>query len=453
MSTVQSSAIPIENIVASPTNPRTVFEGIEELAKSIKEHGVIQAIVVRPLEKMGGQRGRPSVVDKKFEIIAGERRFRAAKLAGLSTIPCTIRDVDQTDAIALQVVENLQREDVSPIDLARSLAVMQEAKTIDEIAVLVGKSKSWVYQIIQLNKLTELGRGLLTKLPWFSVFHAVELARAPEDIQNQIAARLSPYTTWSVDTVNHEVQHLVRLAEAARHREEAARREAEKPKLEGLDLEEPKPEPARAFTGFTMKVDEPAADPEANDEDDEVELELQSPEGPKEVKVDTDKVDWGGSWPNVSAYALGVLALWPTKNILTPAGDKSALIVERPLLICILECIWKEMQQMWQKRCCKILGWSPVNQNPEKEYSHASYDSLPSHYLKDATIDATIRALLVMVLIYDLNPDVSWRNPGQTDTAVALRKALGISIPEIDKEARLWIEQATKSIRKKRPNP
>ena len=136
--------IPLENIVANPRQPRTKFdqEAIEELAASIKQLGVIQPITVR---KKG----------KKFDLISGERRLRAAKLAGLKTIPAYIRLADDRDMLEMALVENIQREDLDPIEIALSFQAMidQLNLTQDEMSKRVGKKRSTITNYLRLLKL------------------------------------------------------------------------------------------------------------------------------------------------------------------------------------------------------------------------------------------------------------------------------------------------------------
>ncbi len=136
--------IPLEDIVANPRQPRTKFdqEAIEELAASIKQLGVIQPITVR---KKG----------KKFDLISGERRLRAAKLAGLKTIPAYVRLADDRDMLEMALVENIQREDLDPIEIALSFQAMidQLNLTQDEMSKRVGKKRSTITNYLRLLKL------------------------------------------------------------------------------------------------------------------------------------------------------------------------------------------------------------------------------------------------------------------------------------------------------------
>jgi ParB family chromosome partitioning protein len=119
-------------------------EALQELADSIKVQGVMQPIVVRPLE--GGDR---------FEIIAGERRWRATQIAGLDTIPAVIRLVGDESAIAMALIENIQREDLNPIEEAMALKRLQEefSLTQQEVAEAVGKSRTTVTNLLRLMSL------------------------------------------------------------------------------------------------------------------------------------------------------------------------------------------------------------------------------------------------------------------------------------------------------------
>ena len=136
--------IPLENIVANPYQPRTQFdkEAIEELADSIKQLGVIQPITVR---KKG----------KKFDLISGERRLRAAKIAGLKTIPAYVRLADDREMLEMALVENIQREDLDPIEIALSFQAMidQLNLTQDEMSKRVGKKRSTITNYLRLLKL------------------------------------------------------------------------------------------------------------------------------------------------------------------------------------------------------------------------------------------------------------------------------------------------------------
>lgn len=137
--------IPIEFIQPGKYQPRTYFaeESIAELSDSIKAQGVIQPIVLRPIS------------DDRYEIIAGERRWRAAQLAGFDKIPAVIRTVDDESALAMSLIENIQREDLNPLEEATALKRLIDdfQFTHQEVADAVGKSRSAVTNTLRLTQL------------------------------------------------------------------------------------------------------------------------------------------------------------------------------------------------------------------------------------------------------------------------------------------------------------
>ncbi|MEO8483093.1 MAG: ParB/RepB/Spo0J family partition protein [Acidobacteriota bacterium] len=162
--------IPISSLVESKWNPRKHYDTgkLEELAESIRQKGIIEPIVVRA-------NGKPDM----FEILAGSRRFRASKLAGLTSMPSVVRVIDDTAALELAVIENGQREDVHPLDEAEGYKALLKADkhyTVAVVAAKVGKSESYVYRRL---KLLELEQGLLAALAEdrLSVAHAEKLLR------------------------------------------------------------------------------------------------------------------------------------------------------------------------------------------------------------------------------------------------------------------------------------
>ena len=139
--------VPIEFLKANPRNPRKTFAEteLEELAASIREHGVIQPIVVRALRGSADQ----------FEIIAGERRWRAAQRAGLHEVPIVPVEVSDTDALEIMIIENVQREDLNAVEEARGYHALADEfkRSADEIAKVVGKSRSHIANTMRLTKL------------------------------------------------------------------------------------------------------------------------------------------------------------------------------------------------------------------------------------------------------------------------------------------------------------
>jgi ParB family chromosome partitioning protein len=124
---------------------------LQDLAASIRQHGIVQPVVVR------------TVADNKFEIIAGERRWRAAQLAGLIEIPVIIRDVDDRTALELAIVENVQRSDLNPIEeaLGYEQLIAEHGYTQNDLGEIIGKSRSHVANSLRLLKLPDPVRDML----------------------------------------------------------------------------------------------------------------------------------------------------------------------------------------------------------------------------------------------------------------------------------------------------
>jgi len=145
------SALPVSEMVAGQYQPRTRMDegALYELAESIKAQGIMQPILVRKLTK-GSHAG-------KYEIIAGERRFRASKLAGLDTVPVLVRDVPDEAAAAMALIENIQREDLNPLEEAQGLArlVKEFNYTHEQAAQSVGRSRSAASNLLRLLNLAE----------------------------------------------------------------------------------------------------------------------------------------------------------------------------------------------------------------------------------------------------------------------------------------------------------
>jgi len=144
----------IANIVPNPFQPRTAFhkDQMEDLSSSIKEQGVIEPILVR-------------MRSGKYELVAGERRWRAAKLAGLATIPSIVKEFSDQQSLELAIVENLQREDLNPLDEAEGFQkLIGEFKlTQDEVAKKVGKNRTTITNLLRLLSLPEKIRQAIRK--------------------------------------------------------------------------------------------------------------------------------------------------------------------------------------------------------------------------------------------------------------------------------------------------
>lgn len=136
--------LPIERVIPNKYQPRTNFdqERLKELAQSIQSNGVVQPVIVR---KVGQQ----------YQLIAGERRWRAARLAGLKTVPAVVQEVSEYKTLELALVENIQREDLNPIEEASAYAALMEDfdLTQEEIALRVGKDRSSIANFLRLLKL------------------------------------------------------------------------------------------------------------------------------------------------------------------------------------------------------------------------------------------------------------------------------------------------------------
>lgn len=143
----------IKDIRPNPYQPRKIFEEIplEELTASVKEHGILQPIIVRKSLK-------------GFEIVAGERRFRAAKAAELSHVPAVVRDLNDRQMMELSVLENLQREDLTPVEEAKAYETLMNKLQIsqDELAKKVGKSRPHIANHLRLLNLSEKIQEMLS---------------------------------------------------------------------------------------------------------------------------------------------------------------------------------------------------------------------------------------------------------------------------------------------------
>lgn len=139
----------IREVHPNPHQPRKEFDQarLEELATSIKEHGIVQPIVVRPM-------------GNGYEIVAGERRWRAAGLAGLSKLPALVREFSEAEAMEIALIENLQREDLNPLEEAEAYRVLMESfkLTQEELAQRLGKSRSQIANTLRLLQLSPLAR-------------------------------------------------------------------------------------------------------------------------------------------------------------------------------------------------------------------------------------------------------------------------------------------------------
>ena len=167
----------IEKIVPNPFQPRTRFNELEldELSDSIRQHGVMQPVVVR-------QTGRG------YELIAGERRWRASQRAGLAEIPALVRDLDDQQVAALALIENIQREQLTAIEQARALARMRDQFSMDQtaLATMISSSRSNVANLLRLLNLSQGVQSMLEE-GRLEMGHARALLPLPENMQVKTA--------------------------------------------------------------------------------------------------------------------------------------------------------------------------------------------------------------------------------------------------------------------------
>ncbi|QZY55064.1 ParB/RepB/Spo0J family partition protein [Crassaminicella profunda] len=173
--------ININKIKPNRNQPRKNFnqDKLETLAESIKNHGVLQPIVVRTIEE-------------GYEIIAGERRWKACRYAGLKEIPCIIKEIDEKERMEIALIENLQREDLNPIEEALAYKTLMEAYelTQEQISSSIGKSRSYIANIVRLLNLTEEVKDMVMK-NLLSNGHARVLLRIEDPkLQKQIGEKI-----------------------------------------------------------------------------------------------------------------------------------------------------------------------------------------------------------------------------------------------------------------------
>jgi ParB family transcriptional regulator, chromosome partitioning protein len=163
--------ISVNRITPNPQQPRLVFDqtALEELANSIREHGVLQPILVRPLE------------DDEFQLIAGERRWRASQAAGLATIPALVEEIDDDTALEISIIENLQREDLSPLDEASMYdrMIREHGYSVRKLAQKLGKDKGYLENRLRLADAPEEVRELVS-LRKDTLSHAYELMKVAD---------------------------------------------------------------------------------------------------------------------------------------------------------------------------------------------------------------------------------------------------------------------------------
>lgn len=190
--------IPLKELRPNPYQPRKTFneDSIAELAQSIKEHGVIQPIIVR-------------TVLRGYEIIAGERRFRASQQCGLEKIPAVVRKFTDQQVMEIALIENVQREDLNAIEIANAYQALvdQFQFTQEELSVKVGKSRSHIANLLRLLQLPEdvkqhVSRGTL------SMGHARAIVGVKDDKMKKELADLTVKNEWSVRFLEDYIKQL-----------------------------------------------------------------------------------------------------------------------------------------------------------------------------------------------------------------------------------------------------
>lgn len=218
--------IPLAQIGANPNQPRKTFTETElsDLASSIREKGVLQPILLRSVS------GRPYM----YEIVAGERRYRASKLAGLSEIPALIKSMDDNNAAEIALIENVQRENLNAIEEANAYKNLMECcdYELGDVSRLIGKSESYIRNMLRLTGLPESVQSLVEQGE-LSASHArtIAVSENPEDLAHKIISeKLSVAQTDALvksgPRAKNTRAHTVRTLDAATLREQQSRLKA-----------------------------------------------------------------------------------------------------------------------------------------------------------------------------------------------------------------------------------
>jgi ParB family transcriptional regulator, chromosome partitioning protein len=165
------SMIPLEFIETNPEQPRTNPGNLEELTASVREKGVLEPILVR------------AAGANRYQIISGERRYRAAAAAGLDEIPAIELDVDDSETLEIALIENIQRKDLTPFEEAEGLYVLQQkfGYTHERISGVIGKSRSTVTETLLLNDIPDRIRAMCREVGINNKSVLVQIARAPDE--------------------------------------------------------------------------------------------------------------------------------------------------------------------------------------------------------------------------------------------------------------------------------
>jgi len=203
--------IPVELIGPNPNQPRRSFdeESLLALAESIRSRGMLQPVLVRPL--VGG----------RYELIAGERRWRAARIAERDTVPAVVRRDDDAESLELALIENMAREDLNPVEEARACAALVEelGLTREEVGLRVGRSRVAVSNLIRLLELPDEALALIERGE-LSEGHGRALLTAEDHDRRRTLARAAAASRWSV----RELESRAREADGSERRSGARKR-------------------------------------------------------------------------------------------------------------------------------------------------------------------------------------------------------------------------------------
>lgn len=206
---VATNTLPLNEIIPNKDQPRKTFDegSIQELAQSIEQHGVLQPLLVRPLAEGG------------YQLVAGERRWRACRIAGVKEVPVVVKELTDTETMEIAIIENLQREDLNPIEEAEGLQALIDkcGFTQEEVATSVGKSRPAIANSLRLLRLPEEVRDM-TKNGDISAGHARALlsfdneAMIYEVAQNIVSNKLTVRDVERLAKINETAKTPVRRA-------------------------------------------------------------------------------------------------------------------------------------------------------------------------------------------------------------------------------------------------